>query len=502
MLTVEHYIEIRRRVEVEGESQRAVAKALGHSRKTVKKALEHAVPPGYRRAKAVHRPVLGRLTVVIEAWMEADKKRPRKQRHTAQRMYERLRDEHGFTGHVSTVRRFVAHLRKTTGDVYFPLQFDPGEEAQMDWGEAKVIVNGRERKVPFFAMRLCYSKASYVRVYERQQREMLLDGHVHAFEFFGGVPRRLAYDNMKVAVITVGKGQERRLTKKFVELRSHFLFETRFCNIASGNEKGDAENLVKYTQRTFFTPLPEVTSLDDLNRQLESACLADLDRVVERHGQTRRELLAEEQVRFLPLPQAPFLACIQESTQVNKQALVRFDTNDYSVPVCWARHAVVVRGYVEQVEVVREGEVIAVHERSYGRREFVIDPAHYLPLLEKKPAGIHNARAFRGQPWGPDFDLYRRELVYRYGDEAGMRAYVDVLLLFTQYEEAAVKAAVKACIQRRAYSADAVRAMLEYVPPRTVSRLDLSHRPELEAVGEGTRSLAIYDDVLLRGAPS
>ena len=187
---------------------------------------------------------------------------------------------------------------------------------------------------------------------------------------------------------------------------------------------------------------------------------------------------------------------------MGKQALVRFDTNDYSVPVCWARHQVVVRGYVDRVEIVREDEVIAVHERSYGRREFVIEPAHYLPLLEKKPAGIHNARAFKGQPWGPDFDLYRRELVYRYGDAAGMRAYVDVLLLFTRFEEAAVKGAVKICIGRRAYSADAVRAILEYVPPRTVPRLDLSHRPELAAVGEGTRSLSIYDEVLLKGSPS
>jgi transposase len=185
----------------------------------------------------------------IEQWMESDKAAPPKQRHTAQRMFERLRDEHGFTGDAGTVRRFVARLKaQQPREAFMPLLFEAGEEAQVDWGEAKVIENGTLRTVQLFCMRLSHGKASFVYPYERATMEAFLDGHVRAFEFFGGVPRRLAYDNLKSAVTHVGRGRERQLNERFVQLRSFYLFETRFCNVESGNEKGNVENLVKRSQ--------------------------------------------------------------------------------------------------------------------------------------------------------------------------------------------------------------------------------------------------------------
>ena len=262
MLDVADYERIRRRVRIEGKTQRQAADELGHSRNTISKALTHSSPPGYRRKNPPPRPALDPFLALIDAWVEADRSQPRKQRHTGTRIYERLRDEYGFTGSVSAVRRYLAQRKQTQGEVFFPLQFDAGQEGQVDWGQAWCLINGVERKVFLFCLRLCYSHVSYVRAYFQESQECFLDGHVHAFAFFGGVPRQLAYDNLKSAVITVGPGQDRRLNPHFVALRSHYLFETRFCNVASGNEKGHVENLVKHSQRTFMTPLPTVASLD------------------------------------------------------------------------------------------------------------------------------------------------------------------------------------------------------------------------------------------------
>ena len=195
-------------------------------------------------------------------------------------------------------------------ETFYPLVFDPGEEAQVDWGEALAVINGEERKVYLFCMRLCFSTVCFVYAYLRANLESFLDGHRRAFAFFGGVPRRAAYDNLKSAVITVGRGRDRVLNGTFLMMRSHYLFDSRFCNVASGWEKGHAENLVKHAQRTFMTPPPELAEaggpLASLNEHLERECRKDLDRVVSEKSRTRRELFEEEQARFLPLPDTEF----------------------------------------------------------------------------------------------------------------------------------------------------------------------------------------------------
>ncbi len=496
MLQVEDYERIRRAVIVQGKSQRETARELGHSRKTVAKALKHSSPPGYQRQAAPWRPVLGNFEAIIDTWVAEDRQCPRKQRHTGTRMHQRLRDEYGFRGSVSTVRRYLASKRSRAGEVYFPLQFDPGEEAQVDWGEAWFHLNGVPTKALLFCMRLCHSKVSFVRAYRRQTQEALLDGHVRAFEFFGGVPRRTAYDNLRTVVISVGKGQDRRLTKRFVELRSHYLFTTRFCNVASGNEKGHVENLVKHAQRTLMTPLPECTSFDELNAHLETRCLAELDENPSRCDRTRGELLAEERPRFLPLAEAPFEACRWESTFATKQALVRFETNDYSVPVEYAYHPIVIKGFVDRVELWSQTCCVATHQRGYERNEYILDPFHYLPLLERKPGGLHHGRPFKGEPWGEDFSILRLELEYRYGGE-GTKRFIRVLRLFTEHPIAAVKEAVQMCVQRRAFSDEAVESLLHYQPHLVLPSLDISERPEWQVACTGVRPASEYD-VLLR----
>jgi hypothetical protein len=357
------------------------------------------------------------------------------------------------------------------------------------------MIGGAERKVFLLCMRLCHSTASYVRAYERENQESLLDGHVRAFAFFGAVPRRCAYDNLRSAVISVGKGRQRTLTRRFRELRSHYLFRTRFCNVARAHEKGHVENLVQRAQRRFMTPVPQVGSLCELNAHLLQECERDLDEPARRTGLCRRELLAKERERMLPLPAVAFPACRRASVLATKQALVRFDSNDYSVPVRWAHHRLSVRGYVDRVEVYCEDQRVGVHGRCYESGQYILEPHHYIPLLESKPGGIHNARPFKGEPWGEEFTRMRTELEYRYGGE-GTRKFVRLLLLFTEFPVRDVKRAVRVCVRRRAFSEEAVRAVLSYRPRRILGRLDLSHKPELAGVYAQRRPAAVYDALL------
>lgn len=492
MLTVVDYELIRRKHFVDGQSIRSIAKELGHSRKAVAKALRHAAPPGYQQTKPRAKPAIDGYRAIIDGWLAGDAARPPKQRHTARRVFERLRDEHGFTGSECTVRRYVASRRPKPTEVFVPLVYAPGEEAQVDWGEGVVIVNGEERKVQLFCMRLCHSRHTFVRAYERANMESFLDGHVRAFEFFGGVPRRLGYDNLKSAVVRVGRGRERRLNERFLTLRSWYLFDTRFCNVERGNEKGHVENLVKRAQRTFLTPLPEVTALEALNVHLADACHRELGRTTA-EGRSHAELFAAEQACLLPLAANRFPACEQRSTHVDKQALVQFDNHAYSVPARWAYHPCVVRGFVDRVEIVCEHQCVATHARSYGADPYVLDARHYLPVLERKPGVLDQGRPFQGDPWGADFGLLRRELEYRLGPD-GTRQFIRVLLLLTSHPEHEVRAAVAHCVARRTFNVDAIIAAMRDEPtPRCSPRLDLSQHPELAAVGEGLRSTAIYD---------
>lgn len=499
MLTVEHYELIRRKVLIEGLSQRATAKELGHSRKTVAKALVYRIPPGYRLSEPRPRPVIDPVKGIIDAWLEQNAKAPVKQRQTAQRIYERLRDEYGFTGHYGTVQRYVREAAHRQKEVFMPLEFGPGEEAQVDWHEGWIVENGIERKCQFFVMRLCYSKATFVYPYERANLESFLDGHVRAFEYFGGVPRRIAYDNLKCAVIYVGRGKDRRLTKRFLELRAWYLFETRFCNVAKGNEKGDVENACKRSERTYLSPVPQVDSLGQLASKLFDDCQNDWRRPgPEVHGgKTVAELFEEEKPCLLPLQSERFSACRRRCTFVDSHSLVRVDNVRYSVPVQWAYHPCTIEIFVDRVRILCDHEVVAVHERCYVAGQFVLDPQHYLTLLQSKPGSLDNARPFKGQPWGESFDRMRRELEYRYCQDGTLR-YIQVLMLFTKYPPEEVQAAVDLCVRRRAFSQDAVLNVLNHEPLSPRGRLDLSDRPEWITESDGIRDTGIYDQLKTR----
>jgi hypothetical protein len=269
--------------------------------------------------------------------------------------------------------------------------------------------------------------------------------------------------------------------------------------VAKGNEKGDVENGCKRSERTYLSPPPRVDSLGQLAGQLFDACQKDLDRPGPEvyGGKTVGELFAAEKPSLLPLQSEHFAACCRRCTFVDSHALVRADNVRYSVPVAWAYHACTIEIFVDQVRIVCQGQVVAVHTRCYQAGQFVLEPQHYLKLLERKPGSLDNARPFKGQPWGPSFDLLRTELEYRYPKDGTVR-YIQVLLLFTKYPPEQVQAAVELCVRRRAFSEDAVLNVLRNEPLVPRKHLDLSDRPQLLSQDTGVREARIYDQLKSR----
>lgn len=499
MLKVEDYEKIRKAVLRDGMSQREAARKFGHGRDTIRKVLQEGTQPSYRRQKEPERPVLDPVKPIIDAWIEEERAKgvKRKQRSCAKKIWERLRDEHGFKGSVYPIRRYLREKRRASGqEAFFPLVFSPGEEGQVDWGQADVWLAGVLVTVHLFCLRLCYSRATFVRAYLSEKLECFLDGHVRAFDFFGGTARTNAYDNLKTAVTWVGSKRHRRLNPLFIALRSHYLFDSRFCNVESGNEKGRVENLVKLAQRDFLAGAPSFRDLDELNAYLEECCRKDLERKAPHSEKTRGELLREEASCLLPLPKSAFEACICRSTFVSKQALVQHQGNYYSAPVSKVLHPVNIKVFADRIEILHGLETIATHTRSWDRHHFSLEYTHYIPLLATKPGGLNHARPFKGEPWGADLDRLRVELEYRYG-EKGVRQFIDVLLLFTEYDAAQVKAAVGQCVRRRAFSGDAVKSVLDYEPPAKSGVLDLSEYPIFQVETDGVRDPAEYDAALL-----
>jgi hypothetical protein len=220
-----------------------------------------------------------------------------------------------------------------------------------------------------------------------------------------------------------------------------------------------------------------------------------MDRLVRDKQKTRRQLFEEEKAHFLPLPAVAFEACKTSDSRVSKQLMVRVDTNDYSVPSLFAYQQAVVKAFVDRIDIFCQTEKIASHTRSYDKHAYILDPQHYIPLLERKPGGLFNARPFKGEPWGQDFVRLRSELEYRYGYQ-GTKKFIRVLLLFKEFDEAAVKAAVCVCVKRRAFNDDAVRTVLTHEPVQRMALLDLADYPELLAVKSDAAPVDAYDALL------
>ncbi len=429
---MELYAEVRRSVYVEGLSARAAARRFGLARETVRKMLRYRLPPGYRRKKPIRCPKLDAFTGVIDQILRDDQHRPKKQRHTANRICERLREEHAFTGGYTIVKAYVREKKLGGQEMFIPLAHPPGA-AQADFGEALVVIAGVERKAHYLVLDLPHSDDAFVKAFPAETTEAFCDGHNAAFRYFGGVPRRIVYDNTKLAVARILGDGTRQRTQVFSELQSHYLFDDRFGRPEKGNDKGKVEGLVGYARRNFFVPVPRFASWDALNADLERQCRARRGRRLRRHAETIGERFERDRHALLPLPPVPYDACDTRTTRVTSLSLVRYRRNDYSVPTAYGHREVLVKGYVDEVVIVCGSDAIARHCRSYEREALIFDPLHYLALLERKTGALDQAAPLAGWALPEEFLRLRRLLETRLG-KAGTREYVQVLRLLEDFQ--------------------------------------------------------------------
>jgi transposase len=500
---VELYEQIRRAQARDELSIRELARRFGVHRRDVRAALSSPVPRPRQKPVARPAPVLGPWKATIDGWLAADRTAPRKQRHTARRVWQRLVDEHGVDVGESTVRRYVAEVRRRQElplvEVMVPQHHPLGAESEVDFGSIHVYVDGLLTELPVFLMRLSASGRGFVRAYLSDAQEVFLDGHVQAFEHFGGVPGRVRYDNLKAAVTKVGRGRNRIESDRFVALRSHYGFDSFFCQPGKkgAHEKGGVESEVGRFRRRHLVPVPHVGSLAELNDRLAGAMERDDRRHVDHRRVTVGEHFELEAPALRPLPVEPFDIATVSSHRVDRKSRVSVRGALYSVPARYAGRRLDVRVGAEQVEVLDGATVIAVHSRARkGDEVLVLD--HYLEVLALKPGAMLSAtplaRARAAGSFTRTHDRFWARARRALGDRDGTKAMIEVLLAHRSLPADAVIAGMHATleagavdpavvvIEARKHAHDSSAAV---VPIGSLSRFD---RPP--------PTLAGYDDLL------
>lgn len=488
---------IRRAYYVDGKSIRQISREGHHHRRTVRKALRDAGPPRYTMQQARPRPVLGPFVELIDRWLEEDQTRPVKQRHTARRIYCRLMEECSFTGGESTVREYVRKHRPRERSLFIPLAYEPGEDAQCDFGEGQIILGGQWVTAQILCVRLCFSKIPFVMVFPHQRQEAFFEGQKEAFVFFGGVPQRVWYDHLSQAVKQTLVGRKPREQESFIAFRSHYLFESRFCNPGEAHEKGLVENLVGYARRNFLVPIPEVDSFQELNAILRERCLAEANRRLRGETLTIGELWAQERPHLRPLPPHPFPCCRTVPVRPNRLSLITFETNRYSIPVEHAHRSLFLRAFVARVEITDGTRLLTTHTRCYDREQDVLDPLHYLPLLRERPGALDHAKAFKVWPHPPILDHYLKALRERLPRRTATLKFLEVLELVRSHSLGEVARAVEQALECGSLGPETVRYFLKAgMSQLCLPSAPLTTAPACPQVQE--RDLAQYDLLLRR----
>jgi hypothetical protein len=388
------------------------------------------------------------------------------------------------------VREYVAAAMLQSREMFVPLSHRPGQ-ARADFGEADGYIGGKKIRLHYFCMDLPHSDSCFVKACPAETAEAFCDGHVAAFAHFGGVPQSIVYDNTRLAVAKIVKGGQRLRSQMFAELQSHYLFDDRFGRLGKGNDKGKVEGLVGYVRRNFMTPLPVAENFDALNARFLDACSKRGKAVLRGHMNTISERMQADIAAFMALPSAPYDACHKVATRVSSLSLVRYRNNDYSVPTRYGHQEVLAKGYVDRVEIVCRGEIIAVHARSYDTADFVYNPLHYLALLEHKTKALDQAAPLDDWQLADCVHRLRRLLELRMGN-AGRREFIQVLRLMENFHQHQVEHAVAHALQLGAISFDAVKMLLLARLENRPVRLDLTFYPYLPAATVGTTDPRAY----------
>jgi transposase len=500
---VELFEQIRRDRDREGLSIRELARRHGVHRRTVRQALASPLPPERKHPEGRPAPKLGPYRELIDAWLIADREAPPKQRHTARRVFQRLRDEHGVEVSERQVRRYVQRRRRALGEpgeAFVPQVHEPGAEAEVDWGEARVLLRGQPTRVYLFHLRACHSGAAFVMAFPRQSQQAFLEGHVEAFSFFGGVFSLVRYDNLRSAVKQVLRGRRREEADRFVALRSHYLFESQFtlAGKAGAHEKGGVESEVGRFRRRHLVPLPELGSLSELNELLEDACFRDLGRRITGREETVSEALSREQRALRALPIEDFDTAEQARPRVDQKALVTVRQNRYSVPVALVGQRVLVRVGARELRIFNEGREVARHERLQGRFGVAARLDHYLELLRRKPGALRGSLPLRQEReagrWASCFDELWRALEERRGDSEAARQMVEVIMLCRELGASRVELAVRGALAAGAIDGRAVQVLARRSERAQPQPLALEGR--LAEIGGEAPSLSGYDELL------
>jgi transposase len=463
MLTLDDWQSLRWLHFREEKSIRWISRQFGLSRQTVKKYLQEPDAPRYKIATARARPTTGPWLAQINEIIEADKSAPRKQRHTAKRIFERL-VERGYTGSERSIRQMVAEIKnKPAASASVPLLFNPGLDAQVDFGESYVDIRDERVKLHGFEMRLNYSRKKFVMFFPSTDKEAFLEGHVRAFHYYDGVVQRISYDNLSAAVGQVGKGKNRTLTKEFKELKGYYSFDVNFCTpgIEGAHEKGGVENGVGFARRNWLVPVPNFDSIDELNAYVLGKCLMDDDRTVEGQKQTIAEAFLAERPHLLPLPARPFDPGVQQFGAVDSYCTVPLKNNHYSVPPQFVGRVLTIRSYWNKVVITTGLETIAEHPRSYGQDHYILRPEHYLDLLEKRPHAVPYAMPLVQHEWPPGYWLFYQKMVERFGPSQAGKDFISILRYHVKYGADIVCSALKEANELNSANANFIIASVD-----------------------------------------
>ena len=454
MVTVDQFARIRL-AHRDGMSIRELARRFHHSRYKIREILSTPEPKRYQRLKPPPS-ILEPFQATIDGILAADEQAPRKQRHTAARLYRRLRQEYGYSGSYERVRLHVRSRLQQQREVFIPLDHDPGQRLECDFGHIEVDFPEGRRQVPVLVLTWSWSNCPFAIALPTERTEAILHGMSAAFAFFGCVPRQVWWDNPKTVVPHLLVGRSRQIHQRYQALVSHFRFEPLFCLVRRPQEKPRVEGRVQFLQQDWATPVPQVKDLAELNVHLRDCCLRERARIQQGQIESIGVRFAREQAEALPLPERAFDACIVRPAKVDKYQTVHFDRNRYSVQRPYAFATVTVKGYVDHVEVVAGADVVARHARSYAQHEQILEPLHYLASLGRRPAALDHANVFRDWQLPPLFGQVRKSLEHWLGPQPGTRQYIRILQLLAEHPVERVVRAIELSRRDRGYDVDAV----------------------------------------------
>ncbi|MHA1988852.1 MAG: IS21 family transposase [Promethearchaeota archaeon] len=506
---MELFENIRKKYFCDKESIRRIARTYKIHRRQVRQAIANATPPPRKKHRIIGKILTPAIKQIIDQWLKEDIKAPRKQRHTGKRVYERLLENYNFCGAEVTIRNYVYKKRRELSvntKIFIPQVYEPGIEAEVDWYEAAVNFPTGQETVYIFQMRACYSGKEFHIAFRHQNQQAFLEGHIKAFNYFGGVFKTIRYDNLTSAVKKVFRGRKRIETERFIAMRSHYLFDSIFClpGINGAHEKGGVEGGVGRFRRTHLVPVPKVTGLEELNVLLLSACQKDDQRIIIGKKESIAHHWQLEIPKLSALPKDEFTAMNIVNAKVNNKSLAAVKGNYYSVPVNYVGQVVEAKVNAETIVIIKQGKIIAEHQRCYNQHKIIAELKHYLPILKYKAGALTNALPLhqmrQNGKWSLVFEKYWQELIVRYGQHEANQQLINVLLWAQDFELSQIEQLIINAMSLGCYQLESIQSLLrQQNAPIASAPLDTTLLGELTRYERPTSGVDDYNVLLTMG---